>query len=117
MEAGHTHTCSLSNKGEIRCWGDADIFGLGYDNQATIGDNELPSSVGVINVGFTASSVTAGLDSSCALSVSQQYAAGVVTTMEKVEMDQYWPKVITLVKWLHFQILVSLVVPRCQELS
>jgi cysteine-rich repeat protein len=46
ISAGSIHTCALLASGEVRCWGDGQLGKLGYEDITTIGDNEVPSSVG-----------------------------------------------------------------------
>jgi alpha-tubulin suppressor-like RCC1 family protein len=46
--SGRAHNCVLFESGNIKCWG-RNFFGeLGYGNTNFIGDNEFPSSVGVV---------------------------------------------------------------------
>jgi len=59
--------CALLSGGTIRCWGDGQVGKLGYANTNSIGDNEVPSSVGVVDVGGTATAITAGASHTCAL--------------------------------------------------
>jgi alpha-tubulin suppressor-like RCC1 family protein len=51
LDADAYTTCVILTKGRLRCWGDGTSGQLGYGNQDTIGDNELPSSVGPISLG------------------------------------------------------------------
>ncbi|RME92109.1 MAG: hypothetical protein D6767_03920 [Candidatus Hydrogenedentota bacterium] len=67
LAAGYNHTCALLDTGKIRCWGAGSYGQLGYGNTATIGDNELPSSVGYVNIGGTATQITGGQFHTCAL--------------------------------------------------
>ena len=67
LAVGAFHNCALLSDQTVRCWG-LGIFGeLGYGNTDNIGDNELPSSVGPVDVGGTPVAVTAGFQASCAL--------------------------------------------------
>lgn len=43
-----SHSCTLFNDGKIKCWGQNDFGQLAQHNLITIGDNELPSSIGPI---------------------------------------------------------------------
>jgi alpha-tubulin suppressor-like RCC1 family protein len=61
------HTCAALESGGVRCWGHGDGGRLGYGNTASVGDDELPSDVGDIDVGGDAVAVTAGVWHSCAL--------------------------------------------------
>jgi cysteine-rich repeat protein len=38
---------------EVICWGGGNFGGLGYGNEDTIGDNEIPSSAGFVNINLT----------------------------------------------------------------
>lgn len=71
IAAGDEHTCALLNTGEIRCWGWSFYGQLGYANTATIGDNELPTSVPGVTLGPAnqgqAVAVVAGAHHTCAL--------------------------------------------------
>lgn len=66
LAAGEAHTCALRS-GRVKCWGYAAYGQLGYANEANIGDNELPSSVGWVNVGEEAATLTAGGNQTCVL--------------------------------------------------
>ncbi len=46
--AADDHTCALLVNGEIMCWGSGASGRLGYGNTIGIGDDELPSDVGVV---------------------------------------------------------------------
>jgi alpha-tubulin suppressor-like RCC1 family protein len=46
--SGGAHNCALFESGIIKCWGFNFHGELGYGNRDSIGDNELPSSVGVV---------------------------------------------------------------------
>jgi alpha-tubulin suppressor-like RCC1 family protein len=46
--SGNSHNCVLFESGNIKCWGNNSVGQLGYGNTNIIGDNELPSSVGVV---------------------------------------------------------------------
>lgn len=67
IAAGGAHTCALLGDGAVRCWGRNTVGQLGYGNTTTIGDNEVPSSVGAVDLGGTAVQITAGRDHTCAL--------------------------------------------------
>jgi cysteine-rich repeat protein len=67
ITAGAGHTCVLLDSGDVKCWG-LGIFGqLGYGSTENIGDDELPSSVGTVNVGGFITQIVAGTSSTCAL--------------------------------------------------
>ncbi len=63
LAAGRDHTCAV-RAGAVRCWG---AGYLGYPGQSVIGDDELPSSVGDIQVGGVVEAVAAGSFHTCAL--------------------------------------------------
>jgi alpha-tubulin suppressor-like RCC1 family protein len=46
--SGADHNCILFESGNIKCWGFNAFGQLGYGNTNNIGDNELPSSIGVV---------------------------------------------------------------------
>jgi alpha-tubulin suppressor-like RCC1 family protein len=50
LSAGGFHTCALLSTGKARCWGYNGHGQLGYANTTQIGDNELPSAAGDIQV-------------------------------------------------------------------
>lgn len=50
VAAGNEHTCARTSGGRVRCWGE-NVYGqLGYGHTAVIGDDELPASVGYVDV-------------------------------------------------------------------
>ncbi len=65
VAAGGAHTCALLEDGTVRCWGSGAIGALGYGNTDSIGDNELPSTVGPVPVGATATAVAAESNHTC----------------------------------------------------
>jgi alpha-tubulin suppressor-like RCC1 family protein len=66
LAAGESHTCALAD-GRVKCWGYAAYGQLGYANENNIGDTELPSAVGFVNVGADALTLTAGGNQTCVL--------------------------------------------------
>ncbi len=50
ITAGDTHTCALLSDGTVKCWGRSNFGQLGYGNTTAIGDDELPTSVGPIEL-------------------------------------------------------------------
>jgi alpha-tubulin suppressor-like RCC1 family protein len=46
--SGGSHNCVFFESGNIKCWGNNFAGQLGYGNTQNIGDNELPSSIGVV---------------------------------------------------------------------
>ncbi len=67
LTAGATHTCALLDNGKVRCWGGNDNGELGYGNTDYIGDDELPSAAGDVDIGGNATQICAGGYHSCAL--------------------------------------------------
>ncbi|KIG17044.1 Microbial collagenase, secreted [Enhygromyxa salina] len=65
--AATEHTCALIEGGAVRCWGSGTVGKLGLGNTTFIGDNELPSAVGPVNLGGTAVQIAAGAVHTCAL--------------------------------------------------
>ena len=68
---GTSHICVRLSDGSCKCWG-ANVYGqLGYGNTNTIGDDELPSSVGAVSVSTIPSlkivQLVAGSSFNCAL--------------------------------------------------
>jgi alpha-tubulin suppressor-like RCC1 family protein len=68
---GSSHTCALLSDGSGKCWGSNSYGQLGDGDLFSIGDNELPSSVGPISVtstaGVTIKQLVAGGLHTCAL--------------------------------------------------
>lgn len=67
IAAGYDHTCALLRNGRVRCWGRNDYGQLGYGNTTPIGDDELPGSVGSIDVAGPAVRIRANGYATCAL--------------------------------------------------
>lgn len=67
IAAGGWHSCALLAGGTVRCWGynGGGELGLGHTN--AIGDNELPSSAPVVDVGGTVVQIAAGSNQTCVL--------------------------------------------------
>ncbi len=51
ISAGALHTCALLDDGSIRCWGYGANGRVGYCNEAIVGDNEVPGSLGPVALG------------------------------------------------------------------
>ncbi len=66
ISAGESHTCALLKNGRVRCWGYGGTGGLGYANTNSIGDDETPASVGLVNLGRKAVAISVG-SHTCAL--------------------------------------------------
>ena len=67
IAVGDSHSCAVLAGGAVRCWGAGADGRLGYGNTQNLGDTELPSSVGVVNVGGTVTQLAAGGSHTCAL--------------------------------------------------
>lgn len=68
--AGDAHTCALSASGEVVCWGEGEDGQLGYGTTNDVGDDELPSALGVVDVGATVVQLSAGGAHTCALTAA-----------------------------------------------
>jgi cysteine-rich repeat protein len=69
---GANHTCARLQDGSVRCWGEGNNGQLGYGNANRIGDNETPAAAGNVNIGGTATQITAGWLHTCALLATNQ---------------------------------------------
>jgi alpha-tubulin suppressor-like RCC1 family protein len=67
IAAGVAHTCVLLDSAEVQCWGYGGSGQLGYANTASVGDNELPSSVGTVDVGAPVVHIAADGNHTCAV--------------------------------------------------
>jgi alpha-tubulin suppressor-like RCC1 family protein len=67
LAAGRYHTCALLESGAVRCWGYNWEGQLGLGHTDNIGDDELPSSADVVQVGGRTVQLTAGEEFTCAL--------------------------------------------------
>ena len=65
--AGGSHTCAVLASGAVRCWGLGASGQLGYGNEDSIGDDELPASAGDVDVEPDVVQVAAGALHTCAL--------------------------------------------------
>lgn len=72
VAGGETHTCALLSTGRVRCWGMGEGGRLGYGNINYVGDNEIPSAAGDVDVGGDAGviQIVAGGSHTCALLAS-----------------------------------------------
>lgn len=64
---GLSFSCALSDRGEVRCWGQGDDGQLGTGARTTVGDDEPPSAVAPVDIGGVASSLTVGDAHACVL--------------------------------------------------
>ena len=67
ISGGYDYACALLDNGRVRCWGDNPQGQLGYGNSEDIGDNELPSTAGPVNLGRRALSISVGWEHACVL--------------------------------------------------
>ena len=67
--AGGYHTCARLESGDVRCWGEGSQGQLGYGDDDDIGDDELPQSVGSVQVGQEVVALAAGSEHTCAVLV------------------------------------------------
>jgi len=66
IHAGRYTSCALLSGGSLRCWGQGGALGLGT-SQPNIGDDELPTAIGPIDVGGVVEQLALGGSHSCAL--------------------------------------------------
>ncbi len=69
LVAGYYHSCALLEGGDVRCWGAGNDGQLGLGNTSTIGDDELPTAVGLVDTGDPATQLVVGYQHTCALLV------------------------------------------------
>jgi len=67
LVAGFAHTCVLLDTGKVRCWGHNAHGQLGLRHTRSIGDDEVPSSAGDVDVGGSVRHLAAGAWHTCAL--------------------------------------------------
>lgn len=67
LTAGTWHTCALRQLETVRCWGDGVAGQLGYGNTNDIGDNEVPSDAGDVDIVEAVVQVSAGEQHTCAV--------------------------------------------------
>lgn len=71
LAAGGEHTCALLSDSSVKCWGRNVQGQLGYGNKQSVGDDELPSSLGAVHVtttpGIKVVALAAGSANTCAL--------------------------------------------------
>lgn len=70
IATAQNHACVLLSTGDVRCWGASADGELGQGNTATIGDDEPPSSVGVVDIGGQVLQISTAERHSCALLAS-----------------------------------------------
>ena len=67
LSVGHFHTCARLDDASVRCWGRSPNGELGYGNEASIGDDEVPSTVDPVEVGGRVTQLSAGTFHTCAV--------------------------------------------------
>lgn len=66
ITAGFEHTCALIDGGRVRCWGRGEFGQLGYASLDDVGDDEVPASVGDVDVGGEVAQVVSLGNHTCA---------------------------------------------------
>ncbi|MEZ4232704.1 MAG: hypothetical protein R3B89_26240 [Polyangiaceae bacterium] len=66
ISVGDLFSCAVLSGGGVRCWGDAGAGVLGQGNLETVGDDEVPADVPLLELP-AAKSVAAGKEHACAL--------------------------------------------------
>ena len=70
ISAGNTNTCVLLDNQKVKCWGDGQQGGLGYNNTKTLGDakNEMGDNLPIVNLGegLSVVAIGAGHNHTCA---------------------------------------------------
>ncbi|MEM9488883.1 MAG: hypothetical protein AAGC55_07045, partial [Myxococcota bacterium] len=67
ISAGQFSTCALLDGGGVTCWGNNNSGEMGYGHTDVIGDDELPASAGLVDLGGPAVQIAAGSLWACAL--------------------------------------------------
>jgi cysteine-rich repeat protein len=70
LALGQAHSCAILKDGTAQCWGEYEHGKIGFANQQNVGDDELPTSGGPIDVGGTVAQISAGAGHTCALLTS-----------------------------------------------
>lgn len=66
VRRGGDEACAITSTGGLICWGDNTAGKLGYGHTNYIGDNEHPSSAGLVDVGGPVDEVAPGYNATCA---------------------------------------------------
>lgn len=72
LAVGRRHACALRLDGELLCWGLSSSGALGHGDLNIIGNNELLSEAGIVDVGHEIRSVHAGPLRTCVITVDHQ---------------------------------------------
>lgn len=67
LVAGSSHACALMSNNKMTCWGAGGVGQLGYGDSQNVGDDELPSAKGTVDVGWPVADIAAGGSNTCAL--------------------------------------------------
>ena len=66
-DTGEDHTCAVSDRGQVRCWGRNLRGQLGRGGRDNMGDDETVSEMSSVSLGERATAVAAGFAHSCAV--------------------------------------------------
>lgn len=61
LATGERHNCALLDNGSVRCWGFGSNGRLGYCNELTVGDDEVPGAAGPVDLTATGAGCTAAV--------------------------------------------------------
>lgn len=61
------HTCVRTRSGAVRCWGRGAFGRLGYGATTNVGDDEVPATLGNVDIGGIAIDLAAGYEHTCAV--------------------------------------------------
>ena len=67
MVLGGESTCVTLSDMTVKCWGRNNYGQLGYGHTDTLGDNELPSTIGTLNLGGRVDGVVISFSHACAV--------------------------------------------------
>lgn len=67
IDLGGDHGCARTDGGDVHCWGRGDFGQLGHADTQNIGDDELPASVGPVDIGGPAVAIAVGGGHACAV--------------------------------------------------
>ena len=67
LALGSGHSCAILDTGDVKCWGNNEYGQLGYGNTNTVGLGNLPSDVGIVDLGGKAVQISTGYYHTCAL--------------------------------------------------
>jgi len=67
LALGATHSCALTERGAVFCWGSNTVGELGLGHSSNVGDDEQPLVLGPLSLGAPAVQVAVGALNSCAV--------------------------------------------------